>query len=212
MIALFAITAALVGAGGATSGPPQVGSSLYVVQPDPRLCPSPLCGGHWVALANHARTRCHDGPLRPRCYVARTVDEERHPLGVEVPAGALVRAEIEPWKYEGFGMLGTLVVADVFSPAGRAPPKGRFFRLADTGVRCIRAPCFSVRASRVNGSLRTTVSGIDIGAARATPGELVRIEAALGTKNGVLAQGRIVAAPNGGRSFLATRFFLRSDR
>ena len=212
MIVLLVIAAALVAAGGATSGAPPVGSSLYVVQPDPRLCPSPLCGGHWVALANHARTRCHDGALRPRCYVARTVAEERHQQAVDVPAGALVRAEIEPWEYEGFGMLGTLVVADVFSPAGRAPPKGSFFRLADTGVRCIRAPCFSVRASRVNRPSRTTVSGIDIGAARATPDELVRIEAALGTKSGVRAQGRIVSVPDGGRNFLATRFFLRSVR
>ena len=144
--------------------------------------------------------------------MARTVDEERHPRAVDVPAGALVRAEIEAWKYEGFGMLGTLVVADVFSPAGRATTKGRFFRVADIGVRCIRAPCFSLRASRVNGTSRTTVSGIDLGAARATPDELARIEAALGTKSGVLTQGRIVSAPDGGRNFLATRFFLRSAR
>jgi hypothetical protein len=40
-----------------------------VVEPDLRKCVTPLCGGYWVALANHARTVCHDGALRPRCYM-----------------------------------------------------------------------------------------------------------------------------------------------
>ena len=121
-----------------------------------------------------------------------------------------MRAEIEPWTYQGIGELGVLVVADVFSPAGRAPESGGFFRLVDNGIRCVRAPCFSIRASRLNYSSRTTVSGIDIGAARATPSEVVRVEAALGTKNGLLARGRIVSSPDGGRVFRATRFYLRS--
>jgi len=208
--AFIAVGLVLVGTSAAASRPPPVGSSLHVVRPDPRLCPSPLCGGYWVALANHARTQCHDGVSRTQCYVARAVDEDRHPLSAGVPAGALVGAEIAPWTYQGIGELGVLVVADVFSPAGRAPESGGFFRLVDNGIRCVRAPCFSIRASRLNQSSRTTVSGIDIGAARATPGEVVRVEAALGTKKGLLARGRIVSSPDGGRVFRATRFYLRS--
>lgn len=208
--AFIAVGLVLVCTSAAASRPPPVGSSLYVVRPDPRLCPSPLCGGYWVALANRARTQCHDGVFRAQCYVATAVDEDRHPLSTGVPAGALARAEIEPWVYQGIGELGVLVVADVFSPAGRVPESGAYFRLVDNGIRCVRAPCFSIRASRLNQSSRTTVSGIDIAAARAAPSELVRGEAALGTKNGLLARGRIVSSPDGGRVFRATRFFLRS--
>lgn len=193
----------------ATANPPQVGSSFYVVRPDPRLCPSPLCGGYWVALANRARTRCHDGLLRPRCYVARAVDEDRHPLTATLPDGALARAAIESGAFEGLGQLGVLVVADVYAPAGGAPPSGRFVRLVDTGIRCIRAPCFSIRAAWLNRSSRTTLSGLEsLGVV--SEWLVFRVETALATKNGVLAQGRIVATIDGGREFQATRFFLRS--
>ena len=194
----------------APGGPSLVGSTYYLAQPDPRLCPSPLCGGYWVSLANRGRTRCHDGVLRARCYVARAVDEDRHPLNAGVPDGALARAAIESSSYEGFGKLGVLVVADIFSPAGRAPVTGTFYRVVDTGIRCVRAPCFSWRASRLNESVRITVSDLDLGATRATPQELERAEAALGTKNGLFARGRITSTPDDGRLFRATRVFLRS--
>lgn len=207
---LVAVLVGLAGAAPASSNPPPVGSSFYVVRLDPRLCPSPLCGGYWVSLANHARTRCHDGLLRPRCYVANAVDERRRPLTKSVADGALARAVIESWTVEGFGQLGVLVVANVYAPAGRAPESGSFFRVVDTGIRCVRAPCFALRASRLNRALRTTLSGIDIGAARATPDELLRVEAAFGRKNGVLARGGIVSASGGGRNFRVTRFFLKA--
>ena len=206
---LIAALAAIAAAVPATGGPPLVGLTYYAVQPDPRLCPSPLCGGYWASLANRGQTRCHDGALRPRCYVAITVDEDRHPLPAGLPDGALVRADIEPWSFEAFGKLGVLVVADVWAPAGRATLSGGFYRLRDTGVRCIRAPCFSLRASKLNGSSRVTLSDLDLGATRATPEELGRAEAALRTKNGLFARGRIVATLDGGRLFRATRVFLR---
>ncbi len=206
---LIAVVGAIAVAVPAAGGPPLVGLTYYVVQPDPRLCPSPLCGGYWALLANRGRTRCHDGALHPRCYVAMAVGEDRRPRSSGLPAGALVRAEIEPWSFEAFGELGVLVVADVWAPAGRAPASGGFYRLRDTGVRCIRAPCFSLRASKLNGSSRITVSDLDLGATRATQDELARAEAALSTKNGLFARGRIVATAEGGRLFRATRVFLR---
>jgi len=206
---LIAVVGAIAVAVPAAGGPPLVGLTYYVVQPDPRLCPSPLCGGYWASLANRGRTRCNDGLLRPRCYAAMAVDEDRHPWSSGLPGGALVRAEIEPWSFEAFGKLGVLVVADVWAPAGRATLSGGFYRLRDTGVRCIRAPCFSLRASKLNRSSRMTVSDLDLASTRATPGELERAEAALRTKNGLFARGRIVATAEGGRLFRATRVFLR---
>ena len=210
LIALVAVLAGLAGAAPAASNPPAA-ASYFVVRPDPRLCPSPLCGGYWVSLANHARTRCHDGLRRPRCYVASAVGVDRHPLKANPADGAIVRAAIESWTFGGFGQLGILVVINVFAPAGRAPESGRFFRVAGTGIRCVRTPCFALRASRLNRSSRATLSGIDIGTARTGPDELERVEAALDTKNGVLARGSVVSASDGGRIFRATRFFLRSQ-
>ncbi|MEP7224495.1 MAG: DUF6748 domain-containing protein, partial [Actinomycetota bacterium] len=82
-----ALAAAMLGvaalpAGNAEAKPAQE----YVVYTDPRLCPSPLCGGYWVALANHSRTRCPDRRYRPRCYVASA-----WPASRTIYHGALVR-------------------------------------------------------------------------------------------------------------------------
>lgn len=197
---------------GSAGSQPAIGTLLYTVRADPLLCPSPLCGGFWVMLANNARTKCSDGAKQTRCYVAKTVDEDRHPLAVSVPDGALVRADIESWEFEGIGELGVLAVAVVYSPAGATPATGSYQRLVDTGVRCVRAPCFSYRATRLNSTVRTPVSGIDLGAARATAAEVARAEAALRTKNGLLSRGRYVSGPGGGRVFRASRLFLRAPQ
>jgi hypothetical protein len=212
-VGLVVIAVAAMGAFvGSAPSQPAMATAIYTVNADPRLCPSPLCGGYWVALANSARTRCADGVHRARCYVAKTVDEDRHPLEVSVPDGALARATLDSFEFEGLGELGVLAVAIVYVPAGRAPVSGRFYRIVDTGIRCIRAPCFSYRATRVNGKTRTTLSGVDLGAAQATPGEVARAQAALLTKNGLLARGRFVRSADGGRVFRASRLYLRAPQ
>lgn len=206
---LLALTAAVISVLPAAGGPPRVSSSIFVVRPDSRLCPSRLCGGYWVQLANRARTRCSDDVLRARCYVARAVDVERHPLDATIPDGALARADIEPWRFEGVGELGMLVVARVFAPVGGDASSGRYFRVVDLGIRCVKAPCFSLRASVLNGTERVAVSGIDLGVAPVDVRS--RIEAALGTKSGALARGRIVPSRDGGRVLRPTRFYLPSE-
>jgi len=131
---------------------------------------------------------------------------------VSVPDGALVRADIELSIYEGIGSLGVLVVAVVYSPAGTAPVSGGYYRIIDTGIRCIRAPCFSYRATQLNGSTRTTLSDVDLSSARATSAEVARADAALRTKNGLLARGRFARTTDGGRVFRALRLYLRAPQ
>jgi hypothetical protein len=124
----------------------------------------------------------------------------------------MVRADLEQWDFEGFGELGVLAVATVFTPAGTAPESGGYYRLVDTGIRCIRAPCFSFRATQVNGSTRTTVSDVDLQAARATSTEVARAQAALHTKNGLISRGRFARTSDGGTVFRALRFYLRAPQ
>jgi hypothetical protein len=210
-VALLAVVAVSALAGAASSQP-SIGTGVYTVRVDPRLCPSPLCGGYWVALASGARTRCVDGTRKPQCYVARAVDANRHPLDASIPDQGLVRADLESWDFEGVGRLGVLAVAVVFTPAGTASISGGYYRVVDIGVRCIRAPCFSYRATQVNGSTRTTMSDVDVRAAQATPAEVARAEGALHTKNGLLARGRFARTSDGGRVFRALRLYLRAPQ
>jgi hypothetical protein len=189
----------------AAGSPASAGSSFYVVEPDPRMCPSPLCGGYWVSLANHARTRCADGMLHPRCYAARAADTVGAPVSA-IPDQALVRGRLEPDRDD----LGLLVVARLFEPAGKAKPTGRYFRLVDTGIRCVREPCFSMRASLLNSSTSTLISGVVLSTLGHQRNLEERVLAELGARNGVLVRGRVVVNPIGGRELHASRFYLRS--
>jgi hypothetical protein len=213
-IALIACVATgivlLDGASAPALPPPVRTSGIYVVRPDPRLCPSPLCGGYWVSLANHARTRCHDGKFRPRCYVAIAISTStREPLKAALPATSLVRAAIGTWTFGGVGDLGAVWVADAWAPVSRAPPSGDFYRVRDRGIRCIRAPCFSFRAHRLNTRSAVTVSELDLGSSGAMPRQLQLAHAALTTPDGLLTAGRVVRVKDGGRLFSASQVFLR---
>ncbi len=125
---------------------------------------------------------------------------DRRPLAVAIPDGALVRAELDSRAFEGVGTLGILRVEGVYAPAGNAPVSGGYYRVVDTGVRCIRAPCFSYRATQVNGSTRTVMSDVDLRASGATSSEIARAAAALHTSNGLFARGRFATTLDGGRA------------
>jgi hypothetical protein len=128
-----------------------------------------------------------------------------------LPTNALARAVVGSWTFEGFGELGAIFVAEVWKPVSIAPPTGDFFRLRDTGVRCIRAPCFSFRVGRLQTSSHTTlVSGVDLGPARRSPDTTRRAETALGTPEGLLSSGGITATADGGRLFRATQVYLKT--
>ena len=175
----------------------------YVVRADPRLCPSPLCGGYWVSLANRSRTRCHDGLHRPRCYVASA-----WPASRTIHDGALVQGGIAVQSTQGFGKLGLLIATDVRNPMGAAA-SGSFFRLRDIGVRCIREPCFSIRASRLNGRGTAMVSGLDLSQTKLS----LEHQATLALRgDGLLVAGRIASTEDGGRVFRASRIYLRALR
>src|SRR5919198_2882542 len=141
-IALTVVGCALVlGLGAARApaspSPPDAAAAFYVVRPDPRECPSPLCGGYWVALANRARTRCSDGLLRPRCYVAYVLDaRDTDELGAV--SGSLAKGVLEFRDSPDFGRLGQLTVSGIWAPVAQKTATGRFFRLHDTGIRCVR--------------------------------------------------------------------------
>ena len=178
---------------------------MYVVRHDLRLCPSPMCGGYWVALANAARTRCADGIRRPRCYVARAIGTAGAPVG-EIPEESLVRGAVDLGRND----LGELIVGALYTPAGRAKPGAGFYRLYDNGIRCVREPCFSITVRAINVAFRSTVSGVDLAAAGASRKDDRRAKAALATKDGLYARGGFThAAPDGGRFFRVLRLYLK---
>src|SRR5262245_18023193 len=142
LVAAAAALAALVSAIGAEAGLDATGVAQYVVTPDPRECPSPRCGGYWVALANRDRPPCGQGIVRARCYVASATGRDGNPLPGGIPAGALVRGSIEQRTVDGLTH-GVLVVDAVRTPVGNTAAP--VYRVRDTGILCVKAPCFSMR-------------------------------------------------------------------
>jgi hypothetical protein len=212
LIAAAALVASVLGAGApaaaGTADTAAVGTFQYLVEHDLRKCASPRCGGYWVALANHRRTACSDGVLRRRCYVAVAADSRGRELETRLPQGAIVRADLESRDFGSFGELGLLVVAELHGPAGR-DPSGPFFRVRDLGIRCVRAPCFSLRAARLNRPSRVTLSGLDLRPARLSERDRSRAEAALSATSGLFVSGKVVATADGGRTLRVTRVYLR---
>lgn len=66
LLGLFALTALSSTAEAVPAPAPQV----FSLRPDPRMCPSPMCGGWWISRVNHAQMRCADGTTAQACYVA----------------------------------------------------------------------------------------------------------------------------------------------
>ena len=209
---LAILLAAGVAVSGAAARTPPTGTAMFLVEHDPRLCPSPLCGGYWVSLANGVRTRCGNGQQQTRCYAARAVDRYGRPYADEIPGGSLVRGAIALGETFGDRRLDQLRVYAVYAPAGTAAVSGGYYRVVDNGIRCIRAPCFSYRAGQVNGSSRVMISEVDLQASGAPAGAIERAQAALRTKDGVYARGRFATTPDGGRVFRALRLYLRAPQ
>jgi hypothetical protein len=210
-VGLVAVMLVLAGvaASGTAARTPVTGTAMFLVQNDARLCPSPLCGGYWVALANGVRTRCGDGVRRTRCYAADAVDRNRRPVG-GLKEGALLRGALERGRPVGARRLDRFVVSAQYAAAGTATPGGGWYRVFDTGIVCVRAPCFSYRAQSVNASTKITISGVALDASGATASQIERAAAALRTKDGLYARGRFASTPDGGRAFRALRLYLRA--
>jgi len=144
---------------------------------------------------------------------------------VELPAGWLeqalrtlaacadpgLRLTVRRYSNE-FPQLARLVTSRVWLATGRSRATGTVYRVIDTGLRCIRAPCFSLRATVVNGTRSLMLSNLDLTGVGVAPATIARAHAAL-TRGGVLVSGTIrtlartgIAAP--GRTFAATQLWL----
>jgi len=192
----------------------------YLARGDPRLCPSPVCGGLFVHLVNRSRTICGDGLRRLACYVASAdlsaldaSDAQRARLvGLLAQGRALARGTLVRGRVQGFPDLDTLVVSEVWpASSSTRPPTGTFRRLWDNGVRCIAAPCFSTSATALNRGGVVTVSGVGLAGAGATTAERNR-GLSLVASGGLVAAGRVVVVPRAGpagagRVFETSQFY-----
>lgn len=192
------------------------GGTAYRLRADARMCPSPACGGLWATRVNAALTTCPGGTTRPACY-ATSVDlsaantpqrwsELQRSLARLIVVGRLVATRLEspPRLYK-------LAATEVWRSAGSRPGTSTVYRVVDTGVRCVRAPCFSLRATVVNATGSFLLSGVDLARAGAPAAAITSAHDAL-AHGGLLVSGTVQASAktgDAGRTLVADQFWLR---
>jgi hypothetical protein len=74
------------------------------------------------------------------------------------------------------GLFACSAAQTAATPAEAGAPAAiveREYRLRDTGIRCIAAPCFSFEATPVDGGAPVMLSGVDLSGVDASPGEVL---------------------------------------
>jgi Kazal-type serine protease inhibitor domain len=130
---------------------------FVVTQKDFRKCASPMCGGYFVKRVNRAKTLCADGSYQPQCYVS-SIDLSGLGLGASQEADfqervhngyALVKATTRSRRFNG-QKIGMLRVTEGWDGAVDVKPTSTFYRMADTGLRCVMAPCPQTGVTALN--------------------------------------------------------------
>lgn len=186
------------------------GSGFFSLRRDFRKCAAPMCGGWFVARLNQPTTRCSGGAYEPECYVA---DLDTEALGDVANADfEIVRGRMRTRNYGPPGRYGVLDVEAAYSAATTGEPTGSYWGLADLGLECFAAPCYSVQAFRLNYQRRPTLSGIDATGVDLLPGMEERIYAAF-AEGELIGAGALAWIPDEGpagegRHLIATKLWV----
>lgn len=193
-----------------------MGMSYVQFRHDNRRCVSPLCGGVWVHRVGRSTTRCADGTYQAECYVA-SIDysalglDERALPSVQEP-GVILRGRVEPRTFGSFGNLGVFVATEGWTPATAAAPTGTTYSAHTNDVRCVRAPCPTIDASRLNYAVSDLhFTGVDLtrvaGVSRTDVNK--GMEQLSTDGRGILVAGSVSSGPDGSRRIVASQFWFK---
>ena len=182
---------------------PTPAAPIFRVRPDLRMCPSPRCGGYWVAQANRATTRCGDGSVRAWCYVT----EIKLPKPVASRSELLARGRIVHLGASETRPADRFAATTTWIAATRAPATGSVYLISDNGIRCVRAPCPSLRALTVNTKRAVSAAGLDLSGVVASPALKRQAQTAL-RNGGLLVAGATRYLSDVTQVVVATQFFL----
>lgn len=211
-----------------TGGPTNYGYFI-VTRRDYRRCISPLCGGFYVKRVNEPTTTCADGSKQKECYVASITFKgmglsarEEQEFRASVESGhALVKARTYKTKWNSV-TLGTLKASEGWESATKSVDgsfDGTFFRAGDNGIRCIKAPCPSTSATKLNSKESWNVIAVHLDNTQnpADQQSLDRAQNGLATEEGILVAGGVaipkcIPGSNCGPFVNASDFYLKVTR
>lgn len=190
-------------------------------RPDPRLCPSPLCGGFFVEKVNARATRCADGRKAKECHAAivdlsglgLAPDEEARLLADFGIGRVLARGELRLVD-SGFGLeVPTLVVQDAWrGVTGEQGERGRYWGVVPSGIVCVTFPCPSFFRLKLNRRRVGWLHSVDLSEAGATQAQIDAGFEALFDGDGLIGFGplRKIEGPAGkGLELVPSEFYLK---
>ena len=196
--------------------------TYYVVtRIDPRMCPSPLCGGVYVKQVNRMRTRCADGSVANDCYVPildwsslSLSDEEIRQVEDDFRQMHLIaRGELRIVE-SPFGPLPGLVAMDAWRGVTGNEPISLVYGLRPSGIVCITSPCPELDAVRLNQNKHGLIHAVDLTASGADAEQIWKGLVALYQGPGLLVAGprtRIRGPAGKGIEIVASEFYTKLD-
>jgi len=191
---------------------------FIVTRLDPRLCPSPLCGGYFVKQVNKPRTQCADGTWRRQCHAAELdaaalgwSDEERATFSERFgQRHALVRGKLRQVVRASL-KVDVLVVEEGWLGQALSKPIGTFYAAKASGIVCVTFPCMSIHARKLNFRGERLIAEVDLAASGATAEQVAAGYKALSEPAGILAVGEdhVVSGPSArALKLVASEFYL----
>jgi len=204
---------------------PDTSSRYFIVTGlDPRLCPSPRCGGFFVKEVNKPKTRCANGTWQRQCHVAELdasalewSDEELARFTEQFgQRQALVRGKLRQIKIERGSTKGSikadvLVVDEGWLGQALSKPIGTFYAAKSSGIVCITFPCPSIVERKLNFRKERLIAEVDLAASGAAKEQVAAGYQALSEPAGILAVGEhhVVVGPVAkGIKLVASEFYL----
>lgn len=226
LLVFGAVAAAAQTASAQGTGPAQdellPAKTYYVVtRIDPRMCPSPLCGGVYVKQVNRTRTRCADGSVANDCYVPildwsslSLSDEEIRQVEDDFRQMHLIaRGELRIVD-SPFGPLPGLVAMDAWRGVTGNEPISLVYGLRPSGIVCITTPCPEFDAVRLNQDKHRLIHAVDLTASGADAEQISKGLVALYQGPGLLVAGprtRIRGPAGKGIEIVVSEFYTTVD-
>ncbi|MBX7117212.1 MAG: hypothetical protein K1X64_23040 [Myxococcaceae bacterium] len=136
-------------------------SRTYVtLRRDFRKCLAPMCGGYFVGDVNRANPS--EKYVNSLDFSKSNLSAEDIAVVLEAPEAELVlRGKLGPTEAR-FNTRSFLVYEAYRGMPGVEVSDSTFYTVADSEIRCVRAPCFSLTAKKLNGSATRGATGVSV--------------------------------------------------
>lgn len=191
------------------------GGSFFTAEPDIAACAPPFCGGYYIKSVNKKYTRCANGRMQRKCYVADVVFKNsplRHASSFNNATPLLLQGSIEPYGDGAFSGFGKFTATAAYRSATDQTAYGRFYGLEHNGTVCITSPCFSYDEDLLN-VVRPVVkvSDVDLEMSGASAGDIQQARTILARGDKLYSAGKnhkYRGFAGTGLRFVAHQFYL----